>query len=185
MIIDIRNITSSDIEGFNRHDLDGASMLEGRKALTATDENGNSALLYVAESDIERLGMAYLRDNITIKFSEALQQWQVFLSQNNYYNDPVRYPEKVIDVKYVEDKVGERTEIYRCKETGRYYMRTLCNEPFAKWYSCHPDSRYQYTDDNEIRANIIFRHGAETERITYDDWNGNAAYSGTFNPNFR
>ena len=185
MVINIRDFTQQDIDDINKSGCNEEAFADGRKIVEATDEAGNKAELYVKSEDIDRLGIDYLRDNITLEYSTFFEKWFAKLSQNAYYNDLERYPEKIIDVDYIEDKYGESTEIYKNRETGRLYMRMLCNEPFARWMSCHRDSQYQYTDDYEIRANIIFRHGQQTEKVTYNDWNGNAAYSNTFNPNFR
>ena len=185
MVINIRDFTQHDIDEINRVDCDGESFAAGRKIVEATDENGNKADLYVCVDDINRLGIEYMQNNIKLEYSEFFEKWFAKLSQNVYYNDLERYPEKIIDVKYIEDMCGVKTEIYKNKETGRLYMRMLCNEPFARWMSCRKDPNYQYVDENEIRANVIFRHKEQTEKITYNDWNGNAAYQDTFNPNFK
>ena len=41
-----------------------------------------------------------------------------------------------------------------------------------------------FEDGSEPRANLIFECGGQKEKVRYDDWNGVAAYSDTFNQNF-
>lgn len=78
----------------------------------------------------------------------------------------------------------ECTEIWRRLDTGGYLMRKLCNEPFARWLTCH-ECGASWMDGNCIRPNVTFRNGTQTETVLYDDWNGTAAYNSTFNPNFK
>lgn len=82
------------------------------------------------------------------------------------------------------DMDGECTEIWRRLDTGGYLMRKLCNEPFARWLTCHKCGA-SWMDGNCIRPNVTFRNGTQTETVLYDDWNGTAAYNSTFNPNFK
>ena len=85
-------------------------------------------------------------------------------------------------VKIVAVDGGTGRQVYR-GEDGRYYLRDVSNrEPFAKWYIC--GKRRVFEDGNEPRANLIFQCGEQQEKVIYDDWNGVAAYSDTFNPNF-
>lgn len=60
----------------------------------------------------------------------------------------------------------------------------LCNEPFARWLVCRERQGW-WEDGACVRPNITFRHRKQTEKVRYDDWNETAAYSDTFNPNFR
>ena len=106
------------------------------------------------------------------------------MSWNAYKNDPQRNPPKTIDVEFVCDMGSERTEIWRRLDTGGYLMRKLCNEPFARWLVCRERQGW-WEDGACVRPNITFRHRKQTEKVRYDDWNETAAYSDTFNPNFR
>ena len=106
------------------------------------------------------------------------------VSWNAYKNDQTRNPPKTIDVEFVCDMDGECTEIWRRLDTGGYLMRKLCNEPFARWLTCHKCGA-SWMDGNCIRPNVTFRNGTQTETVLYDDWNGTAAYNSTFNPNFK
>lgn len=106
------------------------------------------------------------------------------VSWNAYKNDQTRNPPKTIDVEFVCDMDGECTEIWRRLDTGGYLMRKLCNEPFARWLTCH-ECGASWMDGNCIRPNVTFRNGTQTETVLYDDWNRTAAYNSTFNPNFK
>ena len=82
----------------------------------------------------------------------------------------------------MEVEAGTGRQVYR-GEDGRYYLREVSRrEPFAKWYIC--GKRRVFEDGSEPRANLIFECGGQKEKVRYDDWNGVAAYSDTFNQNF-
>ena len=89
-------------------------------------------------------------------------------------------PDGMEDDDEISDYISEVTGFCH---NGRYYLRDVSNrEPFAKWYIC--GKRRVFEDGNEPRANLIFQCGEQQEKVIYDDWNGVAAYSDTFNPNF-
>lgn len=161
-----------------------ASALDGRIKVAARDEDGNTAELFVKQEMVDRLGEYYIREHTTMYYDEALGKWFLELSQNDYYNDTARNPEKVIRVKFDGIEGGTGREIYKGIETGRYYLRENCFpcETFAKWYIC--GKRRTADDGDEPRANLIFECNGQREKVRYDDWNGVAAYGDTFNKNF-
>lgn len=182
MKIEIRDITSEEESSYLEW---GASdVLEGRKAIVFTDAEGNSGKLYMKEEDINALGKQYISENSTMEYSKVCDEWFPKVSWNAYKNDPTRNPPKIIDVEFVCEMEGAYTEIWRRLDTGGYLMRKLCREPFARWLVCYKRPGC-WEDGCDIRPNITFRHGSQTEKVRYDDWNGTAAYSDTFNPNFR
>ena len=126
----------------------------------------------------------YIAENSTLEYSKVCEEWFPKVSWNAYKNDPQRNPPKTIDVEFVCDMDSERTEIWRRLDTGGYLMRKLCNEPFARWLVCRERQGW-WEDGACVRPNITFRHRKQTEKVRYDDWNETAAYSDTFNPNFR
>lgn len=158
--------------------------LWGRIKLTA-QEDGHTAELYVQEEVVNRLGEDYIRSHTSMRYNRFTGQYELSLSQNDYYNDLTRNPEKVVEVKFEGIEEGSGREIYRGTETGRYYIRDnfYPRETFAKWYVC--GARRSRDDGNEARSNLIFKHGEQQERVRYDDWNGVAAYRDTFNKDFR
>ena len=113
-----------------------------------------------------------------VQNSEVCKEWFPSVSWNAYKNDQTRNPPKTIDVEFVCDMDGECTEIWRRLDTGGYLMRKLCNEPFARWLTCH-ECGASWMDGNCIRPNVTFRNGTQTETVLYDDWNGTAAYNST------
>ena len=125
-----------------------------------------------------------IAENSTLEYSKVCEEWFPKVSWNAYKNDPQRNPPKTIDVEFVCDMDSERTEIWRRLDTGGYLMRKLCNEPFARWLVCRERQGW-WEDGACVRPNITFRHRKQTEKVRYDDWNETAAYSDTFNPNFR
>lgn len=181
MQIEIRNITPEEAVPYGGNT---SAVLAGRKTVVFTDADGNSGKLYMKEEEIDVLGERYIAENSTMEYSKLCDEWFPKVSWNAYKNDPTRNPPKTIDVEFVCEVKEEYTEIWRRLDTGGYLMRKLCREPFARWLTCRKyPSSWMY--GNCIRPNVTFRHGAQTETVFYDDWNGTAAYSGTFNPNFR
>ena len=181
MQIEIRDITPEEAAPYGGPT---SAVLAGRKTVVFTDADGNSGKLYMKEEEIDVLGQQYIAENSIMKYSELCDVWFPAVSWNAYKNDPARNPPKTIDVEFVCDMEGECTEIWRRLDTGGYLMRQLCREPFARWLTCYKRQGW-WEDGNRIRPNITFRHGKQTEKVRYDDWNETAAYSDTFNPNFR
>lgn len=181
MQIEIRDITPEEAAPYGGPT---SAVLAGRKTVVFTDADGNSGKLYMKEEEIDVLGQQYIAENSIMKYSELCDEWFPAVSWNAYKNDPARNPPKTIDVEFVCDMEGECTEIWRRLDTGGYLMRQLCREPFARWLTCYKRQGW-WEGGNRIRPNITFRHGKQTEKVRYDDWNETAAYSDTFNPNFR
>lgn len=179
----VYNLEESDYQlytdaGFNR------SILLGRKRVRFEDEQGNVGISYVLETDIEKTGLPYLAENTEMEFNRVTKEWIPTISWDAYMNDLKRNPPKTVDVQFVETMTGEDTEIWKRLDGKGYLMRQLCREPFARWLTC---DRKQggWLDGNNLRPNITLRNGDQTETVLYNDWNGTAAYSETFNPNFR
>lgn len=185
MKIEILSVTQSDKDRMTSVGLNGEA-LDGRKKILAEDTQGHTATLYVEAEIVDRLGEEYLRNNITLSYSKVLNDWQATLSQAAYYNDSTRYPEIIMDVEIHDIKQDDGAEVYRGIDSGKLYMRQVSlREDFARWLRCSRHSQFQYTDVAEVRANVVFRHKKQVEKVTYHDWNGNAAYPNTFNRNFR
>ena len=181
MKVEIRDITKEEAVPYS----DNADIvLAERKEVVFTDDAGNTGKLYMKEEDVELLGEQYIAENSKMEYSEVCKEWFPSVSWNAYKNDQTRNPPKTIDVEFVCDMDGECTEIWRRLDTGGYLMRKLCNEPFARWLFCRERQGW-WEDGASIRPNITFRHRKQTEKVRYDDWNETAAYSDTFNPNFR
>lgn len=181
MKIKFSPITQEDIEKF-----EVPSVLEGRMRMDATDEAGNTSYTYVPEEMIQRLGVEYIENHCTLEYSDVFEEWFLRVSEEDFYNDTDRNPPKTIQVKFVELKPGEDTEVWQNIATGSYYLRQLCREPFARWLTA--DKRmYGFEDRNLLRPNITIQNVAngQTERVYYKDWNETAAYHDTFNPKFR
>lgn len=164
--------------------LTSADCLNGRVKIVLTDDEGNTAELFVEQKDVDRLGEDYIRSHISMYYNKVLCGWFAKMSENDYYNDQKRNPEKVITVKFCGIERGTGREVYRDVETKRYYLREnfYPRETFAKWYIC---GKWRKVDDgNEPRANLIFECNGQREKVRYDDWNGVAAYGDTFNKEF-
>lgn len=154
-----------------------------RKTVVFTDAEGHTGKLFIKAEAVDLLGKEYIEANSSLEYSEVCGEWIPWVSWNAYKNDTTRNPPKTVDVEFVEVMDGEDTEIWRRTGTGGYLMRQRCREPFARWLTCRK-RQGGWEDGNCLRPNITLRHGKQTETVRYDDWNGTAAYSETFNPNF-
>lgn len=158
-----------------------AGLLNDRVKLTAIDDEGHAGYVFLKNETRSRLGEDYIREHVILTYSAFCEEWFLTISEDDYYNDLERNPEKIVELDYkgIEDGTGK--EIYVSPSTGRHYLRESFypREKFAKWYA------YGRTDIDLItRPNIIFKCMGQSEKVTYKDWNGVAAYSDTFNPDF-
>lgn len=184
MELEIRPMNREEISVLNECGMPGDGLAQGRLSAVVTDEEGHSGTLFIEKEIVERLGAQYIASHTALEYSNVCGEWFPKLSQNDYYNDPARNPPKTIEVRFIEEKFGERTEVWQNVATEEYYLRMLCNEPFARWMTCG-NRMTGWQDRSEIRPNVTFKHGEEIETVRYDDWNGPAAYKDTFNPEFR
>lgn len=184
MDVQIKNVDIDDIDKFNEAGMN--IDLSDHYKLIATDDAGNSGYMFIPITLFDSLGMKYISTHVSLEYSEVCGEWFVKLSQNDYHNDFQRNPPKIIHVKFIENKAGENTEVWQNVDTGRYYLRMLCNEPFARWMTCG-SRRTGWEDQQTIRPNITFENVAngQMESVRYNDWNDVAAYSDTFNSKFR
>lgn len=174
----VSSVTIKDFEEYN-FNIDWSK----RRKIIVTD---GKHIGYVLETidEIQKLGLEYIADHAMLRYDRILDDYAVTISRNDYYNDTERNPVKVIPVRFVEIESGTGREVYRGIESNRYYLREVASsEDFAKWYVC--GTRRMPDDGDEPRPNLIFlNRNGQRERVTYDDWNGTAAYSETFNENF-
>lgn len=147
--------------------------------------NGHSGYSFIEREQIEKLGTQYIADHVKLEYSTSLEEYFVRFSENDYYNDTTRNPEKIIPVRFVGVENGTGREIYKGIENECFYLREVYypRENCAKWFKC--GKRRTFEDGYEVRPNLIFEHNGEYEKLRYDDWNGVMAYSDTFNKNFR
>ena len=149
-----------------------------------TDEEGHNGELVFSTETIAEIGMDYIRDHASMEYSSFLEEYIVKVSLNDFYNDIMRSPIKNIEVQFVGIQEGPGREIYKDID-DRYFLREniFPRERFARWYAC--GKRLPTGDDgDEVRPNLVFCCEGQQERVRYDDWNGVAAYSDTYNENF-
>lgn len=184
MKITVTVITPQDYEKFNAVGMNAEACLADRVKLICQDDAGHVAESFMKQDEFDRLGLAYIEQHAKLEHSEVCDEWFMKCSQNSWYNDLERNPEKVIKVMFVGIEDGTGREVYRGVETQRYYLREVhAHQLFAKWYLC--GERRVPEDGREPRPNLIFQLGDQTEKVVYDDWNGVAAYKEQFNKNFR
>lgn len=184
MKITVAVITPQDYEKFNAVGMNAEACLADRVKLICQDDAGHVAESFMKQNEFDRLGLAYIEQHAKLEHSEVCDEWFMKCSQNSWYNDLERNPEKTIKVMFVGIEDGTGREIYRGTDSKHYYLRDVSRrEPFAKWLIC--GERRLPDDGHEPRANLIFSCDGQTEKVTYDDWNGVCAYSNTFNSDFR
>lgn len=186
LTVELVGMTQKDFDRFNKCGLDAFPCLAGRYKLAVSDQLGHEGITYMEITEFNKLGIDYIRSHAALEYSEVCDEWFVKISQNDYYNNLERNPSKCVAVRFIEMKCGENTEVWQDASSGQYYLRMLCNEPFARWMTCGGRST-RWEDRSEIRPNVTFMNTAngEIETVRYNDWNGTAAYSDTFNPDFR
>lgn len=148
------------------------------------DEEGHEGYLLIPTELVDSAGLDYIRDHTSLEWSSFCEEWFARLSFNDFYNDVERNPLKTIEVKFVGIQEGTGREIYKDID-DRYFLREniFPRERFARWYAC--GKRLPTGDDgDEVRPNLIFCCDGQQEKVRYDDWNGVAAYSDTFNEEF-
>lgn len=183
MKIEVTLPTTQDYIDMNATGMNAEVCLRDRVKLLCQDEDGNTACSFMKKDEFDRLGLAYIEQHAILEYSKVCGQWFMRCSQNDWYNDLERNPEKIIVVRFVGYDETTGREVYRGVETRRYYLREPSRrELLAKWYVC--GSRRMQDDGDEPRPNLIFRHGNQEEKVVYDDWNGVAAYKERFNKNF-
>lgn len=149
-----------------------------------TDDGGHEGYLIMPTELVNAAGLEYIRDHAILEYSSFLEEYIVRVSFNDYHNDLERNPVKTIEVKFIGIQEGTGREIYKDTD-GRYLLREniFPKERFARWYAC--GNRLPSGDDgDEVRPNLIFCCDGQQEKVRYDDWNGVAAYSDTFNEEF-
>ena len=174
--------TPEDIQPFT--DLGFNIDFSQRVKVTVTMAAGDTGYCYMERERVERLGAQYVADHAMLEWSKVTEEYNVIVSENDYYNDLILFPEKTIPVEFVEIERGTGREVYLA-EDGRYYLREVYypRENAAKWSRC--GTRRVFEDgDPLLRSNLIFLHNGQKERVRYDDWNGVMAYSDTFNKDF-
>ena len=164
-------------QGFNTDAIDFPQRI--KVTVEAGDKSG---FVFMEREMVNRLGVEYIAEHATLE--PFFDDFRVVVSQNDYYNDLSRNPEKVIPVRFVKTENGTGREIYRGLENDHYYAREVYfpRENCAKWF-CYGGNA-NAGDGNLPRPNIIFEHEGQREKVTYDDWNDVMAYSETFNENF-
>jgi len=180
--------TAEDRKSYKDSDID-PSVLDGRIKAVFTDSEGHCGTLFLKTDFYERLGEEYIARNCKLEYSTFLENWQVEVSENAYYNNSVLNPPVTVPLKFIGIRHSDGSEIYRgignaSHQNRSHFLRQVSKrENFARWVSSQ-----NYKDEERdccCRPNITFELNGQTESIKYDDWNGVAAYSDTFNPNFR
>lgn len=103
--------------------------------VTATDEENHSAFVLIPPSMLDRLGKSYIESHARLHYEPFFEEWFLTISQNDFYNDLQRNPEKVIPVRFIQIENGTGREVYQGTESGKYYLREnyAPREQCARW----------------------------------------------------
>lgn len=183
MVVEFLPVSDKDRKEFEES-LGSARMLDGCTKVVVTTEEGDNGYCFMEDKVIEKLEKPYIESHAELRYSTFLEQWNVKVSENDFYNDLEKYPEKEIRLTFCGVEAGTGREIYKGIDSKRYYLREVHypREDFAKWLVC--GSRRFIDDGDEPRANLVFVLDGQKEKVRYDDWNGVAAYPDTFNRDF-
>lgn len=99
MKITVAVITPQDYEKFNAVGMNAEACLADRVKLICQDDAGHVAESFMKQDEFDRLGLAYIEQHAKLEHSEVCDEWFMKCSQNSWYNDLERNPEKVIKVK--------------------------------------------------------------------------------------
>lgn len=125
MKITVAVITPQDYEKFNAVGMNAEACLADRVKLICQDDAGHVAESFMKQDEFDRLGLAYIEQHAKLEHSEVCDEWFMKCSQNSWYNNLERNPEKVIKVMFVGIEDGTGREVYRGVETHRYYSEGM------------------------------------------------------------
>ncbi len=184
MIIKIESLSKEDYERINKYGWNADVFLDGRIKLVCQDDEGHTVISFMEKSVFDRLGISYIEKHAVLEYLDICKEWFMKCSQNDWYNDQLRHPDKTIPVKFIEIEPETGREVYRGIISKRYYLREVFKEQmFARWYVC--GARRMQDDGDEVRPNLIFQCGEQQEKVIYGDSFGVAACEGQFNTEFR
>lgn len=145
--------------------------------------NQNIGETFILVQDYERFGETYIKDHVSLTYSPFFECWYVGVSEDDYYNDPVKNPEKTIPLELIKIEREICREVYKGIEDENYYLRSVSNwENIAAWLIIKEND--SLANGLPPKPNTIFKCGSEIEKVVYRDYNGVCAYSDTFNCNF-
>ncbi len=72
------------------------SCLDDKVKITAIDDDSHVGVLFMGLDTYMRLGEDYIRENAKLQHYSSMDMWCLEVSQNNYYNDQARNPDKII-----------------------------------------------------------------------------------------
>ena len=118
MKITVAVITLQDYEKFNAVGMNAEACLADRVKLICQDDAGHVAESFMKQDEFDRLGLAYIEQHAKLEHSEVCDEWFMKCSQNSWYNDLERNPEKVIKVMFVGIEDGTGREVYHGQWDG-------------------------------------------------------------------
>ena len=139
----------------------------------------------MGKSDYETYGKERLRDVVYIEHSNILNEDFLKVDFEKVANDPNFNKPKTVEVEFIENVYGTNESIFRSIENkNKYYSRQdNPRENCAKWYAVFKPNG-EWEDKGTIKANITFKMGNETEKVSYSNWNGEGVYSKDYNKAF-
>lgn len=133
MKITVAVITPQDYEKFNAVGMNAEACLADRVKLICQDDAGHVAESFMKQDEFDRLGLAYIEQHAKLEHSEICDEWFMKCSQNSWYNNLERNPEKVIKVMFVGIEDGTGREVYRgCRDTSLLSARGTRQPAFCQ-----------------------------------------------------
>lgn len=179
----LKGVTIRDLKEEDRKKLDGLGfdyMLANNYKIIEKD----NLFAVINNSDYKQYGKERLCDVIYIEHSNIIDEDFLRVDFAKIANDINFNKPLTIEVEFICNKHGSSESIFKAKDKAKYYIRMdVPNQHYAEWYSAFKKDGV-FEDSSPIRANVTFKMGDETEKVTFSNWNAEGVYSKDYNKAF-
>lgn len=180
----LKGVTVRDLQESDRQKCEGLNfdyLLEDKSKIFEKDD----LFVIINKYDYEGYGKEKLCDVIYIEHSKVLNEDFLKVDFGKIANDINFNEPRTIEVEFIENIGGTNESVFRnIERPNTYYIRQdYANERYAQWYSAFKHQG-KWEDNARIRANITFKMGEETEKVSYSNWNAECVSSKDYNKDF-
>ncbi len=180
----LKGVTVRDLQESDRQKCDGLNfdyLLEDKSKIFEKDE----LFVIMNKFDYETYGKEKLCDVIFVEHSDVLNEDLLRVDFEQIANDVNFNKPKTVEVEFVKNIDGTNESVFRnVNISDKFYIRQdIAREKYAKWYSAFK-RQGKWEDDAPIRANVTFKMGNETEKVSFSNWNSEGVSSKDYNRAF-
>lgn len=180
----LKGVTVRDLQESDRQKCEGLGfdyLLESQAKIFEKD----NLFVIINKYDYEGYGKEKLCDVIFVEHSDVLNEDLLRVDFEQIANDINFNEPRTIEVEFVENIGGTNESVFRnVEKPNQYYIRQdSAKESYAQWYSAFKHQG-KWEDNARIRANITFKMGEETEKVSYSNWNAEGVSSKDYNKVF-